>query len=102
MGESWLSPSGRDKSASTGAWLLEIEDQEPADLDVQINGLLDKLSDDLPSWRSLSSRFGGRIFMGLFLESFNEGISIQPATLARLSERGLLIDFDIYGKSADD
>jgi hypothetical protein len=102
IGETWLSPAGREKIARTGAWLLEIEDQEPADLDVQINALLDKLSNDLPSWCSLAARFKGRIFLGLFLDSSNEGIAIQPKTLARLCERGLLLDFDIYGHSAPD
>jgi hypothetical protein len=93
---------GRQKTARTGVWLLKIGDREPADIDWQINALLDELSDDLPSWCSFASRFRGRIFLGLFLDSSNEGIAIEPQTIARLSERGLLLDFDIYGHSGPD
>lgn len=97
-GVSWATPSGRQKIALTGFWRLNTGDCEPADLNGQINELLNGLSSDLTVWRSLSARFGGRIFCGIFLDSSNEGFDLKPETLSRLSERGLLIDFDIYGE----
>lgn len=102
MGEVDLTPGGREKIARTGSWRLVIADQEPSDLDGQINSLLDQLSDDLGSWRDFSSRFRGRMFCGLFLGETNEGLSLRPETLARLGERGLLLDLDIYAGSMPD
>lgn len=101
-GASWLTPSGREKVAPTGSWRLNADNREPADLNGQINELLDGLTSDLAVWRSLSTRFEGQVFCGLFLASTNEGFALRPETLSRLSERGLLIDFDIYGYGAPD
>ncbi len=99
-GVSWVTPSGRQKIAPTGSWRLNASDREPADLDGQINELLNGLSNDLTVWRSFAARFGGRVFCGIFLDSFNEGFDLRPGTLSLLSERGLLIDFDIYGEGS--
>jgi hypothetical protein len=102
MGDVYLTPGGREKVARTGSWRLVAEDREPSDLDCQINALLDQLSDDFGSWRHFCSRFRGRMFCGLFLGDTNEGLSLRPETLARLGERGLLLDLDIYAISMPD
>lgn len=96
-GGKWRTESGVEKVAHTGSWRVRVPDCAPADLDGQINDLLDRFTADLLAWRSLARKYRGRIFCGLFLETGNEGISLQPETLARLGERGLLIDLDIYG-----
>ena len=41
-----------EKTARTGRWLLSAKNREPADLDGQINDLLDSLTDDLLVWSS--------------------------------------------------
>lgn len=101
-GGQWETKSGAIKTAVSGSWRLAAERCEPGDLDGQINSLLDRLSSDLVAWRSLSERHRGRAFCGLFLNSGNEGLSLQPETLLRLGERGLLIDLDIYGLDLPD
>lgn len=98
MGEKWQTALGFDEVARIGSWRLVAEDQEPGNLDYQINYLMNQLSDDLHSWRSFAERFRGRAFCGLFLNETNEGLTLKPATLARLGERGLLLDLDIYGQ----
>jgi hypothetical protein len=98
----WLTGNGAERVAHTGSWRIVADRCEPADLDGQINDLLDKLSDDLPSWRSFAEEYRGRVFCGLFLASANEGITLRPDTLVRVGERGLLIDLDIYGKDLAD
>jgi|ERR1700754_4286087 hypothetical protein len=94
----WLTATGAAKVASTGSWRLKAERRRPGDLNGQINALLDDLSNNLPAWRSFAERYRGRIFCGLFLGSGNEGMTLRSETLLRLSERGLLLDFDIYGQ----
>jgi hypothetical protein len=42
------------------------------------------------------------MFCGLFLGDTNEGLSLRPETLARLGERGLVLDLDIYAGSMPD
>jgi hypothetical protein len=101
-GGMWRTSKGAEKIARTGSWRMEAEKCEPADLDGQINWLLGGLTDDLPAWRILAARYRGRIFCGLFLASGNEGLTIEPETLVRVGERGLLIDFDIYGQELPD
>ena len=101
-GGHWLTKSGAEKIAPRGSWRMEAERCEPDDLDGQINDLLDGLSNDLPAWRSFSQRYRGRAFCGLFLASGNEGLTLRSETLARLGERGLLIDLDIYGSDMPD
>jgi hypothetical protein len=96
-GGEWRTRSGTEKISPRGAWRMEAERREPGDLDGQINDLLDSLSNDLPAWRSFSQRYRGRVFCGVFLASGNEGLTLRSETLARLGERDLLIDFDIYG-----
>ncbi len=98
----WKTKSGAVKTAVTGSWRIEAEYCEPGDLDGQINGLLDGLSEDLVVWRSFSQRHRGRVFCGLFLDSGNEGLTLRSETLLRLGERGLLIDLDIYGLDQPD
>ena len=97
MGGTFQTPGGRDKIARTGSWRVTANDQQPADLDRQINDLLDSLSDDIVSWRMFSQRFRSRVFCGLFLEDSNEGLALRSETLARLGDRGLCLDLDIYG-----
>lgn len=101
-GELRRGPNGQEFACRTGLWSLSIERVRPGNLDAQIAELLAPLSEDLLIWRDLSSRFGGVIFAGLFLESWNEGIGLEPQTMLALSSRGLGLDMDIYGVTDDE
>ncbi|WP_163831489.1 DUF4279 domain-containing protein, partial [Proteus mirabilis] len=80
----------------TGSWRIRAERCSPGDLDGQIRALPAPLTRDFDAWRALSARFGGRIFAGLFLAEWNEGMRLEADTLAALAERGLYIDLDNY------
>lgn len=101
-GETWVTEYGTATTAKTGSWRLVAERREPADLEWQISDLLSRLSADLPAWRSLAGRYRGRVFCGLFLGSQNDGLTLQPETLVKIGERGLVVDFDIYGPTRPD
>lgn len=96
-GGSWLTSSADGKAATTGAWRLEANDGTPANLDDQIAGLFAPLSRDVAMWRALAARYRGRVICGLFLASGNAGVTLQPATLMMIGQRGLVLDLDIYG-----
>ena len=82
--------------APYGKWLLEEDECCPGDLDGQIQRLLARVSANLSVWRDLVSRFRTDLFCGIFVQQFNEGVSLSPAVLAALGNRGIEIDFDIY------
>jgi len=96
-GGTWHTARGAAKIAPTGSWRIKAEDCSPGDLDGQIRSLLAPLTSDLDIWRDFSTRFGGRIFAGLVLAEWNEGMLLEAGTLALLAERGLYLDLDIYG-----
>jgi hypothetical protein len=92
--------TGRERVAGFGMWRLAANHQARGDVNAQISEILGKLSSDLASWRSLASRFRVEIFCGWFMEDGNEGISISPANLVALGERGIELDIDLYAPSA--
>jgi hypothetical protein len=57
-----------------------------------IHSLFSGLSEDVGMWRDFAARYQGRIFAGLFLSSFNEGLVISPQTLIAIGVRGLALD----------
>jgi hypothetical protein len=101
-GEVWKTSLGFEKIARTGSWRMEAERAQPGDLDGQIADILSCLSADASIWKALSSRFGGRVFCGLFMATYNDGVRLEPGTVAALGERGLAIDLDIYGPDDHD
>ena len=90
---------GRERVASTGAWIVNTDSSAPGDLDRQINELLAGTTDDLAVWRRLVDRFRVDVFCGLFMKEPNEGIAISPQTLQKMAERGIELDLDIYAPS---
>ena len=79
----------------TGLWSLTVERRSPADLDGQVFELLGLLSPDLAIWSDLAT-FQGELFLGLFLQDGNEGITIGRDAIAAIAARGLRLDMDIY------
>lgn len=100
-GGRWVTSMGAEKIAHTGSWRIKVERSLPGDLDGQINDLLDRGIDNTSVWQSIASRFRGRVFCGIFMNSGNEGLSLRPETMRRIAERGLLLDLDIYGEAVD-
>ena len=88
---------GEPRIAKSGMWRLEANDQIPGDLDIQVFELLDQLTDNLDTWGILSEKYKLDMFCGLFMDSGMEGISLSARTLLALGQRGIEIDFDMYG-----
>lgn len=100
-GETIPSRSGRERVARRGRWSVQVGSRTPADLDAQVAELLAGTTDNIDVWRSITARYDADIFCGLFLNEQNEGLTISPATLKMLGERGISLDLDIYAGSDD-
>jgi hypothetical protein len=101
-GASWTLANGQEKFARTGQWHLGLEASSPGEeLDVQVGRLFGQLTKHEDTWRELCGRFGGNLFVGLFLGSSNDGVVIGSKTLASIAAKGLELQFDIYGASDD-
>lgn len=89
--------TGIERVARTGMWSLQSSDQEPGNLDRQIEEVMAKLTEDMETWHRLARSYRLDLFCGLFMRVENEGIEISPASLAALGERGIKLKLDIYG-----
>jgi hypothetical protein len=91
-------PSGAEgRILAFSSWSLRADESISGDLDVQVAQILDRTTDDLAVWRHIASAYRMDLFCGLFLQSFNEGLSLSPSTLRDLGEREILLGLDIYG-----
>ena len=81
--------------AKTGSWRLSSPEDEAGTLEEKLNRLLDSVSSDLKAWADLK-QFEHDIFCGIRLDQWNRGGSLSPQLLARLAERDLTLQLDIY------
>lgn len=95
-GGSWMTSLGAEKVAHTGSWRLQAGLCEPENLNRQITDLLALLPSDLAVWHELTRRFRGVLFCGLWMTCYNDGLKLNAEVLGSLTERGLLLDLDIY------
>jgi len=101
-GETLPSASGRERVAKTSYWNLQVEPIAPnEEFDDQVRRLFNQLTPDKEVWCDLAGRFAANLFVGLFLNDTNEGLVIGHETLRAIVERGLEIQFDLYGPSDD-
>ncbi|ANM14051.1 MULTISPECIES: DUF4279 domain-containing protein [unclassified Rhizobium] len=97
-----LTPGGTERVSHTGIWLLQTEDAQPGNLDHQILALFSPLSENIDIWKDFAGRYRGRIFVGLFLSTSNEGLGISPQALSAIGVRGLELDLDVYSGNVDE
>src|ERR1035438_8493906 len=64
--------TGIERIARTGIWSLHSVDQEPENLDGQIEEILTKVTGDIETWQALARRYRADLFCGLFMEGGNE------------------------------
>jgi hypothetical protein len=87
---------GAPPTESKRFWRLSAPDMSPADPGAQVEWILSRLTSNLVTWGEVTGRYKTDMFCGLFLERDNRGVSLDSRTMAKLSERGIMIGFDIY------
>jgi len=96
-GDVIVGKSGLQRTALTGRWSLQSEDQQPENLDGQIEEILGKLTASMEIWETVTRRFRVDLFCGLFMSGGNEGLSVSPTSLLSLGQRGIELGLDVYG-----
>ncbi len=87
--------TGRSYTYPRGFWSLSME-RSSRDIEKQVSELFTRLTPDLAVWSSLSTRYEGHLFCGVFLAWFGHGFGMSPALQRQLADRNLAIEFDIY------
>ena len=93
------SPNGRrSRMGRFGRWSLRLQHSETDEWDMAEASklLIGKIPADHAAWKSISSRARVRLSVGLSLETFNQGLSIDPILLRLLADREMQLDIDIY------
>ncbi len=93
--------SGKVRIAKTGSWHLHAQKREPEDLNAQIEEILSQLTSDLATWEKLCKSYKVDIFCGLFMENWNDGLSLSSEVMLALGQRGIGLSLDIYNGSDD-
>jgi hypothetical protein len=101
-GDELSSKQGVARVARFGLWSYAAPESTPGNLDEQVAAITAELTADLDVWRRLAASFRVDLFCGLFLDRLNEGLSISPASLNLLADRGIKLDLDIYGNFEGD
>lgn len=92
----------RSKPSSHGGWFLEVKGIAPEGPDEILRKLLMRLPVDATIWEKINKKYKTRISFGIYMSGWNKGFSLSRAQLSRVSEMGILLDFDIYSYSEDD
>jgi len=104
-GKPWVTPNGKNvRMGKFGRWSLELEPSAAEENDVPEAAklLLSRVSDDPAIWKALASYVKIRLSVAVSLESFNQGIWMDPALLRCLADREMQLDIDIYAGDGDE
>jgi hypothetical protein len=97
-GKPVVSTTGARRIPKKGRWSLTIESKDCGEGDVEdgIRTLLESLPDDLELWEFLTTTYSVDIFCGLFLAASNRGFELSKEVSKMLSDRQLVVGFDVY------
>jgi uncharacterized protein DUF4279 len=104
-GKPRVTPNGKHvRVGQFGRWSLELKPDETDEWDATEAAkiLLSRVPADPTIWRSISSRARVRLSIGVSLESFNQGLSVDPALLRLLADREMQLDLEIYAGDGED
>ena len=90
-----------DRIEKTGKW-LHSRPHVTGDVDEIVQSLLGDLPADAEVWNWIHRRFDADLFLGIWMNDWNRGFTIDAATSASLGERGLTIGYDIYCDTSSD
>ena len=89
-------PIVKNKKEIITVWSVSCCESDRNRLEKKIETLLSWFTNDITVWKEISGKYRGEIFCGLFLDGWNRGFELSSELLKMISDRNLLIGFDIY------
>jgi hypothetical protein len=78
-----------------GPWLLSVRGE--ADPEALTLRLLEAVSADEQFWARLAARYVVQLRYGLFLNEWNQGLTLSPELITRIARLHAVVHFFIYG-----
>jgi hypothetical protein len=94
--EEAANPIVKTKREKLIVWSVSFPESDSRELEQKIEILLSWFTNDINVWKEVSGKYRGEVFCGLFLDGWNRGFELSTELLKKLSDRNLLIGFDIY------
>ena len=94
--------TGREFKYHSGQWSLRAKEEDPGNLNAQIEEIFSRVTPDLAIWADLGREFRMDLFCGLFMRGWNEGVCLTPQSLTILASRGIELSLDVYANGNDD
>jgi len=91
-------PIGNGKNSritNWGKWYFTSK-RDKTDLNIKLEELLGKFTNDLEKWKILTSKYESWIDVAGYMDNWNRGFSLKPEIMKLIAERNLEIVFDIY------
>ena len=82
--------------AHVGLWRIAASDRTPEEMNGQIREILSQMTGDLAVWQGITKRYHADLFCGLYIRSWNEGLSISADSVEALGVRGIELNLEIY------
>lgn len=79
-----------------GAWILEVRGETPTGPDDHLRELLAQVTVAPDVWQTLLRDFELRLSCAVHTTGWNRGFALRPATLAKIADLGIELDFDLY------
>lgn len=86
----------RSPPISHGAWFYEVRGSHPLTPEDLANMLLAQLPTDPKVWSALGCLYRIQFRVALHMEAWNRGFGFSSATLKRIADTGVELNFDIY------
>jgi hypothetical protein len=101
-GDERVSRSGhRTVVQRTGVWWVDVADSREWLLEDAIEALLNRFPAEGLVWDQLAKDYNLRLSCALHIEDWNRGCELSPQILAKIAQRGLTLDLDIYYSGED-
>jgi hypothetical protein len=86
------------RTTKSGRWSLSLQPAETDEWEANeaLSLIIGRFGVDEAIWREIASSAEVRLGLALFLETANQGVSLDPASLRWLADRNIRLDFDIY------
>lgn len=100
-GQVFKSPSGKERVAKFGMWLLDAEDEGFSDLDAKIIEFANRLPKDSEVWKEVRAGNEVDFYCGFFMGESNDMLYLSSEAVLAIGSFGASITLDTYDTSGE-